>query len=116
MSEKTIAYSPEVVERLRTLVMDLENDVYELEDASRVSLALAIGLADDNSQIPDDLIEDGLNFIAADLVGRTMALKQRYHELFALAVRKVLPENDPDCQKMKEPPGLKLAPKLPPAG
>jgi hypothetical protein len=99
--------SAEIAERLRALVMDLEDDVYELEDASRVTLALAMGL-DDRSQIPDDLIEDGLNFIPADLVRRAMALKQRYAELFALAVRQVLPENDPDCQKRKEPPGLKL--------
>jgi hypothetical protein len=107
MAEKPAVYTPEVAERLHALVMDLENDVYELEDASRVTLDLAMGL-DDRSQIPDDLIEDGLNFIAADLVRRTMALKQRYAELFALAVRQVLPENDPDCQKRKEPRGLKL--------
>ena len=72
MADKPTAYTAEVAERLQALVMDLKDDVYKLEDASRVTLALAMGL-DDRSQIPDDLIEDGLNFIAADLVRCTMA-------------------------------------------
>ncbi len=99
MSEKPIAYTAEVAARMREQVFSLERDFRELEEASRATLGLAIGVQDDNSEIPDDLIADGLHFLAGQLVDRAHELNDRYFELFALVVNGTLPEDDDHCRE-----------------
>jgi hypothetical protein len=117
MAEQPIAYTAEVATRMRDLVFSLERDFRELEEASRATLGLAIAVRDDTSEIPDDLIADGLHFLAGQLVDRAHELNDRYFELFALAVNGTLPEDDDHCRERKgrkESPNLSLS--LGPAG
>src|SRR4051794_7738315 len=90
---------PEVAKRLRDRVFSLEGEFQKLEDAARTGLALAIASGQKDGDIPPDLLETGIEYMFTHLVDHAMALRQGYRELFALAVKGVLPEQDPDCRE-----------------